>query len=134
MNTISQDRPTGTATRIWRAIGAATVSTVLIAGLAGCMTGRVAATTENVQQNARVPAGVDMAQPADRLADQVARQNALNRANSIRFEDRLADRVAEELARQGIGVGATDAGRDAPADSHYPRVPADRLEHLLQPQ
>ena len=65
MNTISQDRPTGAATRISRAIGAAALSTVLIAGLAGCMTGRVAATTENVKQNAPVPAGVDTRLPAD---------------------------------------------------------------------
>ena len=41
MNDISKGRSTSTASRISRGVGAAALSAVLIAGMAGCMTGKL---------------------------------------------------------------------------------------------
>lgn len=117
MNTIPQDRPTGTATRVSRAIGAAAVSAVLIAGLAGCMTGRVAATTENVKQNAPVPAGVDSRLPADRIVEQLERERQTAHGS---WTDRIAAQLEHE-AQQGA------ATRTNP----HPGLTADNIDRLL---
>lgn len=120
MNTISQDRPTGAATRVSRAIGAAALSTVLIAGLAGCMTGRVAATTENVQQNAPVPAGVDSRLPADRIAQQ------LERGAQTTFGS-WTDRIAAQQAHEAQQDAAEASTKTNPA----PGKSADYIDRLL---
>lgn len=120
MNTISQDRPTATATRISRAIGAAALSTVLIAGLAGCMTGRVTASTENVPQNARVPAGVDGSRPADRIVEQLERSGQTTFGS---WTDRIAAQQAHE-AQQGATGASTQT-------NPYPGKSADYIDRLL---
>ena len=73
MNDISKGRSPSAASRIARGVGAAALSAVLIAGLAGCMTGKVASSAPVVQRNAVAPAGVDLGQPADRIAEQLER-------------------------------------------------------------
>jgi hypothetical protein len=104
MNAISVDRSRKTeSTRLVRGIVVTAVSSLLIVGLTGCMTERaVVSGPAVVQQNAPVPAGIDPNQPADRIAEQIAQQEALNQANSERFAGRPADRVAEELAREAL--------------------------------
>ena len=74
MNDISKGRSPNAASRLSRGVGAAALSAVLVAGLAGCMTGKVASTAPVVQRNAVAPAGVDRGQPADRIAEQLVRQ------------------------------------------------------------
>jgi hypothetical protein len=110
MNDISMGRSPSAATRIVRGIAAAALSTVLIAGLAGCMTGKLAGSGPVDERNA-----VDVSVPA-RVEQQLARQAATNRANSERFAGRSADRVAEEVARTSPHAGMT-------AD-HYDRLVA----------
>ena len=116
MNTTSKDRSTGTATRITRAIGAAALSTVLIAGLAGCMTGRVAATTDNVKQNAPVPAGVDSRLPADRIAQKLERTGQTTHGS-------WTDRIAAQLEHE--------AGAEPSPSNPYPGKTADYVDRLL---
>jgi len=131
MNAISESRSTSAASRIARGIGVAALSTILVAGLAGCMTGRVASGA--VHQNAPAPAGLDLTQTADRMAEQLAQQAAANRANSIRFAGVPADRVAEALAREAQATQVTQVTPTNP----YPGTPADRIEYRierLQPQ
>jgi hypothetical protein len=145
MNTISKGRPQG-ASRVTRGMGAAVVSTVLVVGLAGCMTGKVAANGPVVQRNAVAPAGIDLSVPADRIERQVAQQQALDRANGFRYAGRTADRVAEELDR-GAAVSPittqhfpTWTDRVLAQIEHDAAVPAnpaqgmtaDRLERFLQ--
>lgn len=120
MNTISQDRPTGTATRISRAIGAAAVSAVLIAGLAGCMTGRVAATAENVKQNAPVPAGVDSRLPADRIVEKLERAAQTTHGS---WTDRAQAQLDYE-AQHGTAEQSTQT-------NPYPGRSADYIDRLL---
>lgn len=74
MNDISKGRSPSAASRISRGVGAAALSAVLIAGLAGCMTGKVAANAPVVERNAVAPAGIDAHRPADRIAEQLERQ------------------------------------------------------------
>ena len=119
MYDISKGRST-TASRISRGVGAAALSAVLIAGMAGCMTGKLTS-SEPVQKNAVAPAGVDLSVPADRIEQQLARQAAANRANSERFAGRTADRVAEELARQN---GTTTNPHPGMTADHYERLVA----------
>ncbi|SFS07188.1 hypothetical protein SAMN04487846_2202 [Microbacterium sp. cf046] len=109
MNANSKGRSSSTASRISRGIGAAALSTVLIVGLAGCMTGRAPTISGPVvvNRNAEVPAGVDLWQPADRIAEQLAHQAAVDTANAERFAGVPADRVAEQLARETLGGGST---------------------------
>ena len=111
MNTNTKGR-SQTASRVTRGMGAALLSAVLVAGLAGCMTGKIAANEPVAQRNAVAPAGVDGAAPADRVEQQLARQAAANSANSARYAGRTADRVAEEL---GGGSAAAPA-----AAEHFP--------------
>lgn len=74
MNAISKGRSQAAASRITRGIGVAAVSAVLVAGLAGCMTGKVAGSAPAVQRNAVAPpAGVELGRPADRIAEQIER-------------------------------------------------------------
>ena len=124
MNAIPESRPQAAASRFARGVGVAALSTILVVGLAGCMTGRVA---PDVRQNAQAPAGVDLSQPADRIADQLALQAAMNRANSIRFEGRPADRVAEALAREAQGTQEPQVTQTNP----YAGMPADRAEYRI---
>jgi hypothetical protein len=106
MNAISKGRSRAATSRITRGIGVAAVSAVLVAGLAGCMTGNVAGTAPIVQRNAVAPpAGVELGRPADRIAEQIERMRK--------------------------GESATP--KQTPTNPH-PGVPADRLERLLQPQ
>jgi len=107
MNAISKGRSQAATSRIARGIGVAALSTILVAGLAGCMTGKVAAGTEPVVQRNAVapPAGVDLGRPADR--------------------------IAEQLERTRNGPPATP---EETPENPYPGVPADRLERLMQPQ
>ncbi len=119
MNTNSQDRSTGASTRISRAIGAAALSTVLIAGLAGCMTGRVAATTENVKQNAPVPAGVDTRLPADRIVEQLERSGQVTHGS-------WTDRIAAQLEHEAQQEAAEPSTQTNP----YPGKTADQIDRL----
>ena len=128
MNDISMGRSPSTVSRISRGVGAAALSAVLIVGLAGCMTGKLAS-SEPVQKNAVAPAGVDLAVPADRIEQQVARQAAANRANTERFAGRPADRVAEELARQ---TGTTTEARKGTSTNPHPGMTADHLDRLVR--
>jgi hypothetical protein len=144
MNTISTGRAQ-TASRVTRGVGAAIVSAVLVAGLAGCMTGRTAAEPPVPQRNAVAPAGIDVSVPADRIEEQLARQAATNSLNGQRYAGRNVDRIAEELAR-GAG-GAPVAAQHFPSwtdrilaqiehDAAVPSNPspgmtADRLERFL---
>jgi len=74
MNAISKGRSQAATSRIARGIGVAALSTILVAGLAGCMTGKVAGTAPVVQRNAVAPpAGVELGRPADRIAEQLER-------------------------------------------------------------
>ena len=122
MNTIPNDRVA--TSRILRGIGAAAVGTILIAGLSGCMTGRVAA-VEPVQRNAVAPAGIDTSQPADRIAEQLAQQSVLNRAHRLRYAGQTADRIAEDLARE------QPAAQPTPTANPYPGQTADNIERRL---
>lgn len=145
MNTITKGR-SQTASRVTRGMGAAVVSAVLVAGLAGCMTGRIAANGPVLERNAVAPAGIDLSVPADRIEQQIAQQAAVNRANGARYAGRTADRVAEELARGG-GAAPVTAQRfptwtdrilaqiehDAAVSVNpAPGMTADRLERFLQ--
>ena len=152
MNAISKGRSPSTASRISRGIGAAAVSTILVVGLAGCMTGRAPAISGPVvvNRNAAVPAGVDMWQPADRIAEQLAHQAAVDRATAARFAGVPADRVSEQLAREAQGAQPTVARQvhfpswtdritaqleheaQAAATNPYPGMTADRLEQVLR--
>jgi len=151
MNDISMGRSPSTVSRISRGVGAAALSAVLVVGLAGCMTGKLAS-SEPVQKNAVAPAGVDLAVPADRIEQQLARQAAANRANAERFAGRTADRVAEELARQTGSTTTVVAAREVhqgswtdrvtaqaefearkgTATNPHPGMTADRLERLMR--
>jgi hypothetical protein len=150
MNDISMGRSPSTVSRISRGVGAAALSAVLIVGLAGCMTGKLAS-SEPVQKNAVAPAGVDPAVPADRIEQQLARQAAANRANTERFAGRTADRVAEELARQTgstttvvaahevhqgswtdrVTAQAEFEAREGAEINPYPGMTADHIDRLL---
>jgi len=150
MNDISKGRST-TASRISRGVGAAALSAVLIAGMAGCMTGKLASTGP-VQKNAVAPAGVDLAVPADRIEQQLARQAASNRANSEQFGGRPADRIAEELARQAgttttvrvtrevhqgtwtdrVTAQAEFEARKSTVANPHPGMTADHLDRLVR--
>jgi hypothetical protein len=145
MNTISKGRSQA-ASRVARGVGAAVVSAVLVVGLAGCMTGKVAANAPVVQRNAVAPAGIDVSVPADRIEQQIAQQAALNRTNGLRYAGRTADRVAEELARGGGAAPVTtqrfptwtdrilaQIAHDAAQPANpAPGMTADRLERFLQ--
>ena len=133
MNANTKGRSQIATSRTTRVIGVAALSTILVAGLAGCMTGRVASEPPVAVRNAVAPAGVDLSQSADRIAAQLAQQAETNRANSIRFAGRPADRVAEALAREGLGVQAAAVEQVAPTNP-YPGMSADRIEHALQAQ
>ena len=133
MNANSKGRSQIATSRIARGIGVAALSTILIAGLAGCMTGRVAAEPPAAVRNVVAPAGIDLSQSADRIAAQLAQQAETNRANSIRFAGRPADRVAEALEREALGVQVTVVEQVAPTNP-YAGWTADRIEHALQAQ
>ena len=90
MNDISKGRSPSAAARIARGIGAAVLSTVLIAGLAGCMTGKLAGSGPVLERNAVAPAGVDRQQPADRIAEQLARQTGLQGMTADHYERLVA--------------------------------------------
>ena len=124
MNDISKGRSPSAASRIARGVGAAALSAVLIAGLAGCMTGKLASSGPVVERNAVAPAGIDVSVPADRIEQQLARQAAANRANTERFAGRTADRVAEELARQTGSTTTVVAAREVQQGSWTDRVTA----------
>jgi len=126
MNAISKGRSQAATSRIARGIGVAALSTILVAGLAGCMTGKVAANSEPVVQRNAVapPAGVELGRPADRIAEQLERG-----AREVSLPS-WTDRITAELdytARNG------QPAKETPKNP-YPGVPADRLERLLQPQ
>lgn len=92
MNEYRQGRAARPISRVSRGVGAAVLSTVLIAGLAGCMTGRAEVGKAPVR-NAEVPAGIDVNRPADRLAEQLdARDRAANPAPGM-----TADRIERLL-------------------------------------
>lgn len=101
MNAISKDAPQVATSRITRAVSAVAVSTVLVAGLAGCMTGRVAPTDPKVVEQPGAPTGIDRSMPADRIAEQLERQAAGKKTESHRrFAGQSADRIAEQLERE----------------------------------
>lgn len=116
MNDISKGRSPSAASRIARGVGAAALSAVLIGGLAGCMTGKVAANAPVVQRNAVAPAGVDLGQPADRIAEQLASRDVSQGS----WTDRVTAQ-AEFAARNG---GST-------ATNPYPGMTADHIDRLL---
>ena len=74
MNAIPESRSPVAASRFARRVGVAALSTVLVVGLAGCMTGRVSAGENEVKQNPQAPADVDLSRPADRIQEQIDRQ------------------------------------------------------------
>jgi hypothetical protein len=117
MNTQSKGRTPGVASRVFRGIGAAAISTVLIVGLAGCMTGKTTISGPVVvHRNAEVPAGVDLSQPADRIEEQLARRTDTVHMGS--WTDRIAAQIEYEA-----GHGA--------ARNPYPGRVADRIEEEL---
>lgn len=144
MNIISKDREQ-TGSRVTRGVGAAVLSAVLVAGLAGCMTGKVAEAEPAVQRDVVVPAGVDRAAPADRIEQQLARQAAANRADSARYAGRPADRIAEEIERNAGTAPVTtqhlpswtdrivaQIAHDAATPKNpAPGMTADRLDRFL---
>jgi hypothetical protein len=115
------------------------------------MTGKLTS-SEPVQKNAVAPAGVDLAVPADRIEQQLARQAASNRANSEQFSGRPADRVAGELARQAgttttvrvtrevrqgswtdrVTAQAEFEARKSTSTNPHPGMTADHLERLVR--
>ena len=126
MNAISKGRSQAATSRISRGIGVAALSTILVAGLAGCMTGKVANSEPIVQRNAVAPpAGVELGRPADRIAEQLERQS--REVHLPSWTDRVTAQQEYE-ARNGQS-GTTE--QDAPTNP-YPGVPADRIERLLQ--
>ncbi|MET0780968.1 MAG: hypothetical protein ABWZ16_05570 [Microbacterium sp.] len=131
MNANSTGRSQIAMSRTTRVIGVAALSTILVAGLAGCMTGRVASEPPVAVRNAVAPAGIDLSQSADRIAAQLAQQAETSRANGIRFAGRPADRVAEALEREALGVQVAVVEQVAPTNP-YPGWSADRIEHALQ--
>jgi hypothetical protein len=102
MNDISNARSPRAASRIVRGVGVAALSTVLVAGLAGCMTGKPADSGPALERNAVAPAGVDVQRPADRIVEELERQVSVGS---------WTDRVAAENA--------------------YAGMTADRIERLL---
>ncbi|HWM17777.1 MAG TPA: hypothetical protein VNP97_14455 [Microbacterium sp.] len=130
MYAISNGRPQ-TRSRMSRGLGMAAVTVILVAGLAGCMTGRTASGAVVVERNAVAPAGVDLNQTADRIAEQLAQQAAVNRANSARYAGRLADRLPESLDRGPRGTWSPAAERVAPTNP-FPGMPVDRIQRLMR--
>jgi len=131
MNVNSQGRPQIASSRISRMIGVAALSTILIAGLAGCMTGRTASGATVVERNAVAPAGIDASQPADRIAEQLAKQDATSRANSLQYAGSLVDRIAESLERGARGTHSDAAEPVAPTNP-FTGVSVDRIERLMR--
>jgi len=123
MNANSKGRSQTATSRMTRGIGVAALSTILVAGLAGCMTGRTDDDGPvSLNRNPAAPAGVSLSQTADRMEAQLAQQSAQTNP----YPGVPADRIAEQLARQSDG-----SAQSAPTNP-YPGMPADRIEHLLQ--
>ena len=107
MNTQTNGRRTSISFR--GAIPAVAIVALAI-GLGACQTPpqRAAAPVAPVMRHAQVPAGVDMWRPADRIAEQLARQASpsVNSAtpNGEELEDAPADRIVERLNRMNAGM------------------------------
>ena len=120
MNAIPEGPTPVAASRFARGVGVVAVTTVLVAGLAGCMTGRVAAGQIEVKQNPPVPAGIELGQPADRLAEQIERiQRAPREVHLPSWTDRIAAQAQYE------------ANHPAEATDRFRGIPADRVDELL---
>jgi hypothetical protein len=132
MNGTTMGRSQTEASRTARRVGVVALTFVLAAGLAGCMTGRVASGPPTIHQFAAVPAGVDMLQPADRIAEQLDRTAAANAAQGLQHAGRTADRVAEEIAREtGAGIQA-EAVPAAPTHRYQGRNATHLAEELAR--
>ena len=100
MNTRTETR---TAGRHTTRIGAIVAAGVLLVGLTACQTPTAAERSANTvtgpgyRPAAVAPLGVDTARPADRIAEDIERQQA---ELSERFKGVPADRVEEILARE----------------------------------
>jgi hypothetical protein len=116
MNVIPEGPTQVAASRFARGVGVAAVTTILVVGLAGCMTGRVSAGQIEVKQNPPVPAGVELGQPADRIAEHIER---IQRAPREVHLPSWTDRVEYE------------ANRPPETTDRFRGVPADRVEELL---
>lgn len=134
MNRNTHTRQTSTSVR--RAVPALVIVTLAI-GLGACQTPRNAVVPEPVPavQPAPVPEGVDLSRPADRIAEQLARQAVappthfptwtdritaqieyeatLTVSPSVRFRGVPADRVAERLQREQAQFRGMTADRIA---------------------
>lgn len=120
MNAIPEGPTPVAASRFARRVGVVAVTTILVAGLAGCMTGRVAAGQIEVKQNPPVPAGIELGQPADRLAEQMERiQRAPREVHLPSWTDRIAAQAQYE------------ANHPAEATDRFRGIPADRVDELL---
>jgi hypothetical protein len=120
MNAIPEGPTQVAASRFARGVGVAAVTTILVVGLAGCMTGRVSAGQIEVKQNPPVPAGVELGQPADRIAEHIERiQRAPREVHLPSWTDRIAAQAEYE------------ANRPPEATDRFRGVPADRVEELL---
>ena len=144
MNAIPEGRTQVAASRFARGVGVAAVTTILVVGLAGCMTGRVSAGQIEVKQNPPVPAGVELGKPADRIAEQIERiQRAPREVSLPSWTDRIAAQAEYEASRP---VDATDQFRGLPADrveeqlaretasvaDRFEGMPADRIVDALE--
>ena len=112
MNDISNARSPRAASRIVRGVGAVALSTVLVAGLAGCMTGKLAQSGPALERTAVAPAGVDVQRPADRIAEQLDRQVSVGS---------WTDRVTAQIEHDARVA----------AESAYAGMTADRIDRLL---
>ena len=108
MNTNTEGRRTSTFAR--RAVPALAIVALAI-GLGACQTPRAETVPQApVVKNAEAPVGIELGRPADRIAEEIARQAQaqLSRQPSVRFRGMTADRIEEQLAKeQGRFKGMT---------------------------
>ena len=136
MNAIPEGRPQ-VASRFARGVGVAALSTILVVGLAGCMTGRLAAGQSDVKQNPPAPAGIDLSRPADRIVEQIERRN--REVNLPSWTDRITAQL-EYQAREVHLPSWTDritaqveyeASLSVKATDQYRGMTADRIEREI---
>ena len=92
---------------------AAAAALILVIGLTGCQTAAVTQddpkpAVDPVREAPRPPAGIDTSKQADRVAEQIERNEERKREMSKRFKGVPADRIVEQLERE---ANAADARR-----------------------
>lgn len=90
---------------------AAGAALILGLGLTGCQSATVtqegpAPAVNPVREAPRPPAGIDTSKQADRVAEQIERNEERKREMSKRFKGVPADRIVEQLEREANAVEA----------------------------